>query len=168
MEDHVGIFDDAVPGGNIAKPIMIALGTLLVGKMMGGLGQSTPEASSAPPPRADTGGLAGMLQGSGLGGMLQGGALAGGLGALLERLQSAGQGDVANSWVGSGANEPIQPHQLGKALGQTMVSDLARQSGMSEEELMAQLSRVLPGVVDKLTPGGRIPDTAEISSHFSV
>ena len=49
----MGIFDDAVPGGNVAKPLMIALGALLVGKMMSGGGSAQP-ASSAPAP-ADTG-----------------------------------------------------------------------------------------------------------------
>ena len=28
----MGLFDNAVPGGNITKPLMIALGALLVGK----------------------------------------------------------------------------------------------------------------------------------------
>jgi uncharacterized protein YidB (DUF937 family) len=157
----MGLFDDAVPGGSIAKPMMIALGALLVGKMMGGSGQSAPPSPTASPAQPDVGGL------GGLGGLLQGG-MAGGLGSLLERLASAGQGDVANSWVGTGTNQPIQPHQLGTALGQTTVSDLARQTGMSEEELMAQLARVLPGVVDKLTPGGRIPNQTEIAPHFNI
>jgi uncharacterized protein YidB (DUF937 family) len=152
----VGLFDDAVPGGNIGKPLMIALGALLVGKMMGGIGQPGPASTSHPSPQPGTGGLGGMFQGG----------RAGGLGSLLERLTSTGQGDVANSWVGTGPNEPIQPNQLGSALGQTTVSDLARQTGMSEQELLAQLSRVLPGVVDKLTPGGRVPYQAEIASHF--
>jgi uncharacterized protein YidB (DUF937 family) len=94
------------------------------------------------------------------------GGLSGGLGSLLERLTSAGHGDVANSWVNSGPNQPIQPGQPGSALGQTTVSELARHAGMNEQELLAQLSRVLPGVVDKLTPGGRVPDASEIATQF--
>ncbi len=157
----MGLFDNAVPGGGIGKPLMVALGALLVGKMMGGGGRSDYAPTSGP----------GMSQpGSGpLGGLLQGGAgggLLGGLGGLLDRLRSSGQGEVADSWVGTGANAPIEPHQLGNALGQTTISDLARQSGMTEQEVLSQLSRVLPGVVDKLTPGGRIPDQTEIASHF--
>ena len=45
----MGLFDDAVPGGGIAKPLMVALGALLVGKMMGGFGQSD---TAAPSPAA--------------------------------------------------------------------------------------------------------------------
>ena len=92
------------------------------------------------------------------------GGLVGGLGGLLDRLTSAGHGQVAQSWVGTGPNTPIQPSQLGGALGQTTVSELARQAGMSEQDLLAQLSQVLPGVVDKLTPQGQVPPHAEVSS----
>ena len=100
-------------------------------------------------------------------GMPQGGGLLGGLGGLLSQLTQAGHGQVANSWVGPGQNAPIQPGQLGSALGQTTVSDLARSAGMSEQDLLAQLSRVLPGVVDKLTPDGRVPSQPEIVSRWN-
>ena len=156
----MGLFDDAVPGGSIARPLMIALGALLVGKMTGGFGRSDTAANSPaarPSPQPGAGG--------GLSDLIPGG-LAGGLGSLLDRLRSAGQGEVASSWVNPGPNQPIQPGQLGSALGQTTVSELARHAGISEQELLAQLSRVLPGIVDKLTPGGRIPDQTEIASHF--
>jgi uncharacterized protein YidB (DUF937 family) len=144
----MGLFDDAVPGGSIGKPLMVALGALLVGKLLSGSGQPAPAAQ-----QPQTGGLGGLLPG--------------GLGSLLERLTASGQGNVASSWVGSGPNQPIQPGQLGSALGQTTVSDLARHAGISEQELLNQLSQVLPGVVDKLTPGGRVPGPAEIAPHFA-
>ena len=142
----MGMFDDAVPGGNIAKPLLVALGALLVGKMMAGGGSSQP-APSAPAP-ADTG-------------------LGGGLGGLLDKLTSAGHGGAVNSWLGSGQNTQIPPESLGSALGQTTISDLARNAGMSEQQLLSELSRVLPGVVDKLTPNGQIPDQARIRSLFN-
>ena len=44
-----------------------------------------------------------------------------------------------------------------------LISLLAQRSGLSEEELTKQLSQVLPGVVDKLTPAGRLPTLAELS-----
>jgi uncharacterized protein YidB (DUF937 family) len=83
---------------------------------------------------------------------------------LLDRLTGAGHGDAVASWVGPGENAPIEPGKLGSALGQTTISDLARSAGMSEPELLAHLSRALPGVVDKLTPGGRIPNAAEVQA----
>src|SRR5215469_3557925 len=128
----MGFFDDAVPGGNVAKPLIVALGALLVGKMMSG--------GSAPAPTAPT---TGPTYDSGSQ-PAQSGGLLGGLGGLLERLSSAGHGEAVTSWVGPGQNTPIQSEKLGAALGQTTVSDLARNAGMSEADLLAQLSRVLP------------------------
>ncbi|MFL5251475.1 MAG: YidB family protein [Rhodopila sp.] len=147
----MGLFDDAVPGGNITKPLLVALGALLVGKMMSG--GSAPAEAPAPQP--------GAMPDAQQGGLL------GGLGGLLDRLSNAGLGQTVNSWVGTGQNAPIQPGQLNNALGQTTISDLARQSGMSEQELLAQLSHALPGVVDKLTPGGRVPSQTEVHSVWN-
>jgi uncharacterized protein YidB (DUF937 family) len=158
----MGLFDDAVPGGNISKPIMIALGALLVGKLLGG-GKDEPEQAQQPNRQAnagaDDGGLLGNL--GGLAGSLGG---LGGLGGLLGKLAEAGQGSVADSWVKPGQNQPIAPGNLESALGSQTISDLARQAGISEQELLAQLSKVLPGVVDKLTPQGQIPSQAQIAA----
>jgi uncharacterized protein YidB (DUF937 family) len=148
----MGLLDDVVPGGNIAKPVLIALGTLLVGKLISG-GSGQPQATGP----AIGGGSPAQ----------QGGGLFGGLGGLLDRLSGAGHGETVASWVGPGQNASIQPDNLGAALGQTTVSDLARNAGMSEQELLAQLSRVLPGAVDKLTPNGRIPNETEIQAALS-
>jgi uncharacterized protein YidB (DUF937 family) len=91
------------------------------------------------------------------------GGLLGGLGGLLDKLQKGGLGNVTNSWFGSGQNQPVSPGQLGPALGSDLIKALAQRSGLSEEELTKQLSQVLPGVVDKLTPAGRLPTLAELS-----
>jgi uncharacterized protein YidB (DUF937 family) len=72
-------------------------------------------------------------------------------------------GDVASSWVDNGQNQPVSPNKLGPALGSDIIKTLAQRSGLSEEELTRQLSQILPGVVDKLTPAGRLPTLAELS-----
>jgi len=73
---------------------------------------------------------------------------------------------VANSWVGSGQNQPVAPGQLGSALGPSIIKMLAQRSGLSEEEITKQLSQVLPGIVDKLTPNGKLPTVAELSQKM--
>jgi uncharacterized protein YidB (DUF937 family) len=151
----MGLFDDAVqdavPGGNLAKPIMIALGALLLKNMF-----SKGSAPAPAPQPVPTG--APSLPGGGDGD----GGLMGGLGDLLDKFQKAGHGQTVDSWVGKGPNQPIQPGQIGGALGQTTISDLARQAGVSEQDLLNGLAQALPGVIDKLTPNGRLPTAAEL------
>ena len=86
----------------------------------------------------------------------------GGLGALLEQLQKGGLGEAVNSWIGTGANKAVSPNQLHQALGQDTVEDLAEQTGLPHDDLLAQLSKILPGVVDKLTPNGQLPSQSEL------
>jgi uncharacterized protein YidB (DUF937 family) len=106
-------------------------------------------------------------QSGGAGTPSQDGGLVGGLGGLLDKLQGAGHGEIAKSWVGPGQNQPIEPGQLRSALGQTTVSDAAQQAGISEQDLLTQLSQYLPQFVDKLTPNGRIPNLQEIAAALS-
>jgi uncharacterized protein YidB (DUF937 family) len=89
--------------------------------------------------------------------------LLGGLGGLLEKFQQTGQGDVVKSWVGSGPNQPISPGQLSSALGPSLIKTLAEKTSMSEQDVTAQRSNILPGFVDKLTPQGRVPTHDEIA-----
>ncbi len=112
------------------------------------------------------GGLSDLMKG-GLGGLLAGGAagsiLSGGLGDLLGQLQKGGQGEVANSWVGKGENKAIAPGDLANALGSDQIEAIASQAGMSRDDLLKGLSQYLPGVIDQLTPDGRLPNEKELS-----
>jgi len=162
----MGLFDDAVPGGNITKPLLIALGALLAGKMLAG-GQRDDETDAAPrelprqqpSPQPDT--TASQTQ-TGEGGLLEGG-----LGGLLERLAKNGQGDVADSWVKTDKpNAPIAPQDLGNAIGDRMLSELSRRTGIPQDQLLEQLSKALPGIVDKLTPEGQVPTSDSVAGHF--
>ena len=121
-------------------------------------------------PGADQGASGGGL-GGGLGGLLggraggagAGGLLSGGLGELLDRFKQNGQGETAESWVGTGANKPCTPAQLEQALGPDVLETLTAKTGLSREELTSRLCRELPNAVDKYTPEGRIPSEAELS-----
>src|SRR5690606_4880080 len=132
----------------------IALGALLVGKMLSGKStESAPAEPQAAP--APTGGASAD------------GGLLGGLGGLLDRLKEAGHGNAADSWVGTGQNQPIDANDLGRALGPAVIREIAQRTGMDEQELLKQLSTALPGVVDKLTPGGQVPSHRQVASAFN-
>jgi uncharacterized protein YidB (DUF937 family) len=81
----------------------------------------------------------------------------GGLQGLIAKFQQGGLGDVVASWVGTGENLPITGEQLSGVLGQDALAGLASKFGVNTSELAGQLSNVLPGVVDKLTPNGNMP-----------
>jgi uncharacterized protein YidB (DUF937 family) len=115
------------------------------------------------------GGLGGLLKG-GLGSVLAGGAaggaISGGLGDLLKQFQQSGHGETANSWVSPGPNKQISPGDLASALGADQIDNLASQSGMSRDDLLAGLSRHLPDVINHLTPDGRLPTPDEVAGRI--
>jgi uncharacterized protein YidB (DUF937 family) len=114
------------------------------------------------------GGLGGLLKG-GLGGLLAGGAagsvLSGGLGGLLKQFQQNGQGEVANSWVGTGPNRDISENDLARSIGMDDIDALSRHTGLSRDDLLSGLRRELPGAIDELTPDGRVPSGDELSQR---
>jgi len=86
----------------------------------------------------------------------------GGLGGLLEQFRQNGFEQAINSWIGTGQNHAISPNQLRQAIGQDAVDDLAQQTGLPHDDLLSQLSKILPGVVDKLTPNGQLPNETDL------
>ena len=90
------------------------------------------------------------------------GSILGGLTDLIGKLSAGGVAPQVNSWVGHGQNEPVQPGQLGSALGQNVLAELSQRTGMSQQELLNQLSTVLPQIINHLTPNGRMPTVADL------
>ncbi len=99
-----------------------------------------------------TGGLMGGAGGGGIGGMI-----ANGLQDLVDRFRQSGHAETAESWVAKGPNRPVQPHDLEAALGSETLDEIARQTGLSRQEVVARLSRDLPAAVDRYTPDGTLP-----------
>ncbi|MCU0626889.1 MAG: YidB family protein [Gemmatimonadaceae bacterium] len=83
----------------------------------------------------------------------------GGVQGLVQKFEQGGLGEVARSWVGTGQNLPISAEQLQKVLGNEHVASLAAKFGIDPSEAAGKLSALLPGLVDKLTPEGKLPAT---------
>ncbi len=81
----------------------------------------------------------------------------GGLHGLLDQLRDGGLAEMVQSWVGTGANQPVSPAQLNAALGEQQVGQLAGAAGMAPQQLLGMLSQHLPGLVDQLSPDGELP-----------
>ena len=90
-------------------------------------------------------------------GMLSNDGGQGGLKGLIAKFQQAGLGDVIGSWVGSGQNRAVSGEQLTNVLGTDAMAGLAEKLGMSQGDAAGQLSNILPGLIDKLTPQGQAP-----------
>ncbi len=145
-------------GGSAYAPLATALIGLLAAKAMtGGFGNlggmlGGGDQARQPTPQGQP------QQQSGAGGLLSG------LGGLLNQFQQSGQGNLMNSWIGSGQNAPTTPNQISQALGPDTLRELAQRTGLPEDQVASQLSQELPRVVDKLTPEGRLPTHEEASA----
>ena len=147
----------AVPGGNLTKPLVIALLALLASRYLSG-GQKQAPAPEAPRlPES----MPGSTQDASPGSVLDG------LGGLIDQFQKKGLGDVIDSWVNRGTNKSVAPDQVSVALGGDVVDELSRRTGLSKDQVVTELARVLPNVVDKLTPDGRLPTRQEIMRLMS-
>lgn len=90
--------------------------------------------------------------------MLSNDGLHGGLGGLIAKFQQAGLGEVIGSWISNGQNQPVSGDQLTEVLGSNAISGLAQKMGLNPDAAADQLSNLLPGLIDKLTPSGQTPE----------
>jgi uncharacterized protein YidB (DUF937 family) len=151
LDNVFGSNSGAVPGGNVAKPLMIALLALLASRYMSGGSKDAP--ASAPPetklpdstsdPSSD--------------------AVLGGLGGLLKQFQQKGFGDTVDSWINTGPNKAAAPGQIAEALGPDVIDALTRRTGLPRDQVVTILSQVLPKAIDQLTPEGRLPTQQEMA-----
>lgn len=84
----------------------------------------------------------------------------GGLSAIVARLEQAGLGEQARSWIGNGTNLPISALQLQEILGSDAAKQLATRFGIPVDQLSTVLAQVLPTAVDQASPGGTLPHSA--------
>jgi uncharacterized protein YidB (DUF937 family) len=80
----------------------------------------------------------------------------GGVSGLVSKFHQNGLGDVVNSWVSNGDNQKIAADHIEKVLGPDKVAAIAGKLGMSPEDAKAKLATMLPQIVDKLTPAGKV------------
>lgn len=85
----------------------------------------------------------------------------GGVDGLLAKLRAGGLGEHVDSWVSTGENKPVEPAQLGAALGPATVNQLASKTGISIESLLPMLAGFLPMIINALTPNGQAPKAGE-------
>lgn len=143
-------------GGNGQSPLVVALQELLKCTA-----PAAPDARDAAPQSVPRNVV--PAPGASDGASAQGTDLINGLNGILQKLQDAGLGDVIRTWIGTGENAPVAPKDLKTALGQDTVRKAADQAGIKSDDFLTQLARTLPGLIDSLTPNGRLPSSQEVS-----
>lgn len=123
----------------------------VLGQVLGGAGAQQPTQGSAG--LGDLGGLAGAL-----GTLLANNGGQGGLGGLVSKFEQAGMGDVIGSWIGTGENRPVSGEQVQDALGSDTIANIASKLGINAQTLLPMLATMLPVLIDRLTPNGRLPE----------
>ena len=83
----------------------------------------------------------------------------GGLEGLVETLKNKGLSGAVSSWIGSGENESVSGEAIANALGNDKVEEIAGKLGISSSEVASGLAALLPGIIDKLTPDGKLPES---------
>ncbi len=87
-----------------------------------------------------------------------------GLANIVSQLQSSGLDRQVQSWIGSGANLPVDPGQLQAALGDGRIGQIAGSLGIDPSHVAA----VLPQLINHVTPNGEIPHNMdEIIANLS-
>ena len=99
-----------------------------------------------------------------LGGLLAGG----GLQQVLTGFQANGLSAQADSWIGTGENQPISGEDVRKAVGDEELARIAAQLGVSEDEAADAVAQVLPTVVDRVSPEGHLAPESELESAFGA
>lgn len=94
--------------------------------------------------------------------MLSSGQSGGGLAGIVQGFQKAGLGEAVSSWVSTGPNLPISPDQVQQGLGAERLQELVKSSGLSQGAAASVLAGLLPTVIDKLTPEGKMPQAAQL------
>jgi uncharacterized protein YidB (DUF937 family) len=133
-------------GGNLGKALGSLVGGALSGKdgnplgsLLGNLGGDDEE--------KETNMLASVLE------LVQ---KSGGVTSVIEMFSSNGLGQKAQSWVGGGPNEALEPDQVQQVFGGSLIGKVASVLGVNSGQASSVVAKLLPEVVNQITPKGEV------------
>lgn len=91
----------------------------------------------------------------------------GGVSEVLDKLKKSSIGEQVQSWIGKGENKPVDADQVTQAIGQDQMERIAQQAGTTPEQAAQTMADKLPGMVDKMTPDGQVPDPQSIRDNVA-
>ena len=81
----------------------------------------------------------------------------GGLVDVLGKFTQGGLKKEADSWVSTGPNLPINPDHIQKIFGAAEIKNASVQAGVSQQDMGAAIAKLLPELINQLTPKGQVP-----------
>ncbi len=92
----------------------------------------------------------------------------GGLSGLAQLFKDKGLGDAMSSWISTGKNLPVSADQITNVLGAEQIGQISKDIGVSQEETSKGLAGLLPEIIDKLTPDGKVPDSNTLAQGLDM
>ena len=92
----------------------------------------------------------------------------GGLQGLIDQFSQAGLADHVQSWIGTGSNLPVSGADVAKVFSGGQLAQIASQLGLDQGQAADNIAQGLPGLVDKLTPNGRIETGGMLEQGLSA
>jgi len=89
------------------------------------------------------------------------------IGGLFNKLKNSSISEQFQSWIGKGENKPVNADQVTQAIGQDKMEKIAQQTGTTPEQAAQTMAEKLPGMVDKMTPDGHLPDPHSIKDNVA-
>ncbi len=92
----------------------------------------------------------------------------GGLSGLAQLFKDKGLGDAMSSWISTGKNLSVSADQITNVLGAEQIGQISKDIGVSQEETSKGLADLLPEIIDKLTPDGKVPDSNTLAQGLDM
>jgi uncharacterized protein YidB (DUF937 family) len=89
-----------------------------------------------------------------------------GLAGLVQQFEQQGLGHLAQSWVGTGPNQPVNPDQIQQVLGSEKIQELAAKAGVDTNQIASALAEYLPQIINHVTPNGQVPQGADLQQSI--
>ncbi len=85
-----------------------------------------------------------------------------GLGGLILRFAASGMGPQVESWIQPGPNMRLTPRQVRMVVGSDEIDRISIGGNLTPRQAEQGLALLLPRAIDRLTPDGTVPPSANI------
>ncbi len=76
---------------------------------------------------------------------------------VVKQFEEKGMREQVESWIGTGANKPVDRRQIEDVFGQRELDRMAQQKNIDRNRLAEVLAKYIPQIINELTPSGQMP-----------